>query len=147
MLPPVVRQAAAWSAAVICCSPSPRCWSSLVELRAATVPVNWRCCSLLYPAVPWMVSGASAEGWPAGLTCVLQGRGRLRGDRAAGQRAGAQRRRSPSPSSSPAAGRLAGVAPGPTGEKIRHALDNAKGRSLVSTITNGVLSGWAWPPS
>lgn len=32
---------------------------------------------------------------------------------------------------------------GPTGEKIRHALDNAKGEtnSLVSTITNGVLSG------
>lgn len=69
MLPPVVRQAAAWSAAVILLlSVASLLVFALVELRAATVPVVLALLgtSLLYPAVPWMVRRGVSRGWPPG---------------------------------------------------------------------------------
>ncbi|WP_307806653.1 AI-2E family transporter [Streptomyces sp. FH025] len=144
MLPPVVRQAAAWSVAVILLiAVASLLVFALVELRAATVPFVLALLgtSLLYPVVPWLVRRGVSRSLAAGLTCVVLvtavgGVVALLVNslvRSAPQIA----------SSLPKAGERLASWLGPLGEKIQHALSNTKGEtnSLVSTLTNGVLSG------
>ncbi|MFJ7277278.1 AI-2E family transporter [Kitasatospora sp. NPDC098663] len=144
MLPPVVRQAAAWAAAVILLlALASLLVFALVELRAATVPVVLALlgASLLYPAVPWLVRRGVNRGLAAGLTCVLLVAA-VCGVIALLVNALVHSAPQIAESLQQAGNQLAAWL-GPTGEKIRHALDNAKGEtnSLVSTVTNGVLSG------
>ncbi|MEV6973787.1 AI-2E family transporter [Kitasatospora sp. NPDC093806] len=144
MLPPAVRAAAAWSAAVILLiTVASLVVFALVELRAATVPVILALLgtSLLYPVMPWMVRRGVSRSVAAGLTCAVLvtavgGVIALLVNslvHSAPQIAAALQQ---------AGDRLAEWL-GPFGEKIRHALDNAQGEtnSLISTVTNGVLSG------
>ncbi|MFD8753909.1 AI-2E family transporter [Kitasatospora sp. NPDC059577] len=144
MLPPVLRRAAAWSAAVILLiAVASLVVFALVELRAATVPFILALlgASLLYPVVPWLVRHGVGRGLAAGLTCavlVVAGGGVIALlvnslVHSAPQIAEAL----------PAAGRRLEQWLGPLGQKIQHALNNAKGEtnSLVSTLTTSVLSG------
>ncbi|WP_327673928.1 AI-2E family transporter [Kitasatospora sp. NBC_00458] len=144
MLPPPIRAAAAWSAAVILLiTVASLVVYALVELRAATVPVILALLgtSLLYPVMPWMVRRGVSRSVAAGLTCAVlvaavSGVITLLVNslvHSAPQIADALQE---------AGDRIAEWL-GPLGEKIRHALDNAQGEtsSLVSTVTNGVLSG------
>ncbi|MFJ4186723.1 AI-2E family transporter [Kitasatospora sp. NPDC089509] len=144
MLPPAVRQAAAWSVAVILLiTVGSLVVFALVELRAATVPFILALlgASLLYPVVPWMVRRGVGRSLAAALTCVLL----------VAAVAGvivllvnSLVHSAPQIAASlPTAGRRLADWLGPFGAKIEHALTNAKGEtnSLVSTLTNGVLSG------
>ncbi|WNM44207.1 AI-2E family transporter [Kitasatospora sp. CM 4170] len=144
MLPPAIRAAAAWSAAVVLLiAVASLVGFALVELRAATIPVALALLgtALLYPVMPWMVRHGVGRGTAAGLTCALLvaavgGVVALLVNslvHSAPQIASALQE---------AGDRIAEWL-GPFGEKIRHALDNAQGESsaLVSTVTNGVLSG------
>ncbi|MER7844930.1 AI-2E family transporter [Kitasatospora sp. NPDC096077] len=144
MLPPAVRQAAAWSVAVILLiTVGSLVVFALVELRAATVPFILALlgASLLYPVVPWMVRRGVGRSLAAALTCVLL----------VAAVAGvivllvnSLVHSAPQIAASlPTAGRRLADWLGPFGAKIEHALTNAKGEtnSLLSTLTNGVLSG------
>lgn len=144
MLPPALRQAAAWSAAVILLiAVASLVVFALVELRAATVPFILALlgASLLYPVVPWLVRRGVGRGLAAGLTCavlVVAAGGVIALlvnslVHSAPQIAEAL----------PTAGRRLEQWLGPLGKKVQHALSNAKGEtdSLVSTLTNSVLSG------
>ncbi|MER7752581.1 AI-2E family transporter [Kitasatospora sp. NPDC097643] len=144
MLPPAVRQAAAWSAAVVLLiTVASLVVFALVELRAATVPVVLALlgASLLYPVVPWLVRRGVSRSLAAGLTCVLLvavGGGVIALLVNALVHSAPQIARS-----LPEAGDRLAEWLGPFGQKIRHTLGNAKGEtnSLVTTVTNGVLSG------
>ncbi|MGW3042127.1 AI-2E family transporter [Kitasatospora sp. NPDC001159] len=144
MLPPAVRQAAAWSVAVILLiTVGSLVVFALVELRAATVPFILALlgASLLQPVVPWLVRRGVGRSLAAGLTCVVlvvavAGVIVLLVNslvHSAPQIA----------ASLPAAGRRLADWLGPFGGKIQHALANAKGEtnSLVSALTSSVLSG------
>ncbi|MFG3229325.1 AI-2E family transporter [Kitasatospora sp. NPDC048194] len=144
MLPTAVRRAAAWSAAVILLiTVGSLAVFALVELRAATVPLILALLgtSLLHPVVPWLVRRGVSRGLAAGLTCVVlvvavAGVIVLLVNslvHSAPQIAVAL----------PAAGRRLADWLGPFGEKVQHALGNAKGETnaLVSTLTGSVLSG------
>ncbi|MEK2493265.1 AI-2E family transporter [Kitasatospora purpeofusca] len=144
MLPPALRAAAAWSAAVVLLiSVASLIVFALVELRAATVPVILALLgtSLLYPVMPWMVRRGFSRSVAAGLTCAVLvaavgGVIALLVNslvHSAPQIAHAL----------PEAGDRIADWLGPVGEKIRHVLANAQGEtnSLVSTVTDGVLSG------
>ena len=144
MLPPAVRCAAAWSAAVILLiTVGSLVVFALVELRAATVPFLLALlgASLLHPVVPWLVRRGLSRSLAAGLTCLVLvvavvGVVALLVNslvHSAPQIA----------ASLPAAGQRLARWLGPFGAKIQHALENAKGEtnSLLSTLTNGVLSG------
>ncbi|MEV7186724.1 AI-2E family transporter [Kitasatospora sp. NPDC093102] len=144
MLPPGLRQAAAWSAAVILLiAVASLVVFALVELRAATVPFVLALLgtSLLHPVVPWLVRRGVGRGLAAGLTCTVL-------VAAVGGvislLVNSLVHSAPQIAASlPEAGRRLSVWLGPFGAKIQHALGNAKGEtnSLVSTLTNGVLSG------
>ncbi|WP_405366094.1 AI-2E family transporter [Kitasatospora sp. NBC_00039] len=116
---------------------------ALVELRAATVPVILALLgtSLLYPAMPWMVRRGVGRGLAAGLTCALLVAA-VGGVIALLVNSLVHSAPQIAEALPQAGDRLANWL-GPFGEKIRHALDNAKGEtsSLVSALTNGVLSG------
>ncbi|SDT82141.1 Predicted PurR-regulated permease PerM [Streptomyces sp. TLI_053] len=144
MLPPPLRAAAAWSAAVVLLiTVASLIVFALVELRAATVPVILALLgtSLLQPVMPWMVRRGISRSLAAGLTCAVLvaavgGVIALLVNslvHSAPQIAHAL----------PEAGNRIADWLGPVGEKIRHALANAQGEtnSLVSTVTDGVLSG------
>ncbi|MFE6745162.1 AI-2E family transporter [Kitasatospora purpeofusca] len=144
MLPPPLRAAAAWSAAVVLLiTVASLVVFALVELRAATVPVILALLgtSLLYPVMPWMVRRGFSRSVAAGLTCAVLvtavgGVIALLVNslvHSAPQIAHAL----------PEAGNRIADWLGPVGEKIRHALADAQGEtnSLVSTVTDGVLSG------
>ncbi|MDY0813893.1 AI-2E family transporter [Kitasatospora purpeofusca] len=144
MLPPPLRAAAAWSAAVVLLiTVASLAVFALVELRSATVPVILALLgtSLLYPVMPWMVRRGFSRSVAAGLTCAVLvaavgGVIALLVNslvHSAPQIAHAL----------PEAGDRIADWLGPVGEKIRHALANAQGEtnSLVSTVTDGVLSG------
>ncbi|WP_405003064.1 AI-2E family transporter [Kitasatospora purpeofusca] len=144
MLPPPLRAAAAWSAAVVLLiTVASLVVFALVELRAATVPVILALLgtSLLYPVMPWMVRRGFSRSVAAGLTCAVLvaavgGVIALLVNslvHSAPQIAHAL----------PEAGDRIAAWLGPVGEKIRHVLANAQGEtnSLVSTVTDGVLSG------
>ncbi|MFB7614978.1 AI-2E family transporter [Kitasatospora sp. NPDC056181] len=144
MLPPSIRAASAWSVAgILLITVASLVGFALVELRAATIPVVLALLgtSLLYPVMPWMVRRGVGRGLAAGLTCALLvlavgGVITLLVNslvHSAPQIATALQQ---------AGDRIADWL-GPFGEKIRHALDNAKGEtsSLVTTVTSGVLSG------
>ncbi|MEV0534502.1 AI-2E family transporter [Kitasatospora sp. NPDC050463] len=144
MLPPPVRAAAAWSAAVILLiTVASLVVFALVELRAATVPVILALLgtSLLYPVMPWMVGRGLGRGPAAGLTCALLVAA-VGGVIALLVNSLVHSAPQIAESLQQAGDRLAAWL-GPVGEKIRHALDNASGEtsSLISTVTNGVLSG------
>lgn len=144
MLPPPVRAAAAWSAAVILLiTVASLVVFALVELRAATVPVILALLgtSLLYPVMPWMVGRGLGRGLAAGLTCALLVAA-VGGVIALLVNSLVHSAPQIAESLQQAGDRLAAWL-GPVGEKIRHALDNASGEtsSLISTVTNGVLSG------
>ncbi|MFG2843394.1 AI-2E family transporter [Kitasatospora sp. NPDC048296] len=144
MLPPAVRGAAAWSVAVILLiAVASLLVFALVELRAATVPFVLALlgAALLHPVVPWLVRRGVSRSLAAGLTCVVL----------VAAVAGvivllvnSLVHSAPHIAASlPAAGKRLADWLGPFGEKIQHALTNAKGEtnSLVSTLTSGVLSG------
>ncbi|MGV9264147.1 AI-2E family transporter [Kitasatospora sp. NPDC003701] len=144
MLPPPVRAAAAWSVAVILLiTVASLVVFALVELRAATVPVILALLgtSLLYPVMPWMVGRGLGRGLAAGLTCALLVAA-VGGVIALLVNSLVHSAPQIAESLQQAGDRLAAWL-GPVGEKIRHALDNASGEtsSLISTVTNGVLSG------
>ncbi|MFB6894694.1 AI-2E family transporter [Kitasatospora sp. NPDC056327] len=144
MLPAPVRAATAWSAAIVLLiTVASLVVFALVELRAATVPVILALLgtSLLYPVMPWMVRRGVSRSVAAGLTCAVLvaavgGVIYLLVNslvHSAPQIAHAL----------PEAGdRIAGWL-GPFGDKVRHALGDARGETdaLVSTLTSGVLSG------
>ncbi len=144
MLPPALRAAAAWSAAIVLLiTVASLVVFAFVELRAATVPVILALLgtSLLHPVVPWMVRRGVSRSLAAGLTCavLVAAVGGVLAllvnslVHSAPQIAHAL----------PEAGDRIAEWLGPAGEKIRHVLDNARGEtdSLVSTVTDGVLSG------
>ncbi|MFJ9842456.1 AI-2E family transporter [Kitasatospora sp. NPDC101155] len=144
MLPPAVRGAAAWSVAVILLiAVASLVVFALVELRAATVPFVLALlgAALLHPVVPWLVRRGVSRSLAAGLTCVVL----------VAAVAGvivllvnSLVHSAPHIAASlPAAGKRLADWLGPFGEKIQHALTNAKGEtnSLASTLTSGVLSG------
>ncbi|MFI8083206.1 AI-2E family transporter [Kitasatospora sp. NPDC086009] len=144
MLPPPVRAAAAWSVAVILLiTVASLVVFALVELRAATVPVILALLgtSLLYPVMPWLVRRGLGRGAAAGLTCALLVAA-VGGVIALLVNSLVHSAPQIAESLQEAGDRLADWL-GPVGEKIRHALDNASGEtsSLISTVTNGVLSG------
>ncbi|MFE5583835.1 AI-2E family transporter [Kitasatospora sp. NPDC056531] len=144
MLPPAVRGAAAWSVAVILLiAVASLVVFALVELRAATVPFVLALlgAALLHPVVPWLVRRGVSRSLAAGLTCivlvaVVVGVIVLLVNSLVNS--------APHIAASlPAAGNRLAEWLGPFGEKIQHALTNAKGEtnSLLSTLTSGVLSG------
>ncbi len=144
MLPPALRQSAAWSAAVILLiAVASLVVFALVELRAATVPIVLALlgASLLYPVVPWLVRRGVSRGLAAGLTCavlVVAVGGVI------ALLVNSLVHSAPQIATSlQEAGQRLSEWLGPVGAKIRHALDNAKGEtnSLLSTLTSGVLSG------
>ncbi|GAA1935112.1 AI-2E family transporter [Kitasatospora viridis] len=74
LLPPGVRRAAAWSAAVILfITVGALLVLAAVELRAATVPliIALLATALLEPVVPWLVRRGLGRGAAAGLTCAV----------------------------------------------------------------------------
>ncbi|MEU8511731.1 AI-2E family transporter [Kitasatospora sp. NPDC048722] len=144
MLPPAMRRAAAWSLAVILLiAVASLVVFALFALRAATVPFVLALlgASLLYPVVPWLVRRGVGRSLAAALTCAVLvaavgGVIALLVNslvHSAPQIATALQD----------AGRRIADWLGPFGEKIQHALGNAKGEtnSLVSTLGSGVLSG------
>ncbi|MEV7780939.1 AI-2E family transporter [Kitasatospora sp. NPDC088351] len=144
MLPPVVRAAAAWSAAVILLlAVAAFAVFAVVELRAATVPVILALLgtSLLHPVMSWMVRRGVSRGVAAGLTCAVLVVA-VGGVIALLVNSLAHSAPQIAAALQQAGDRLAEWL-GPVGEKIRHALDNAKGEtnSLVSALTNSVISG------
>ncbi|WP_345700821.1 AI-2E family transporter [Kitasatospora terrestris] len=73
-LPPPVRLAAAWSAAVILfIAVAAFVVYAFVALRAATIPViiSLLATSLLHPVMPWLVEHRVRRGLAAGLTCAV----------------------------------------------------------------------------
>ncbi|MFE6051496.1 AI-2E family transporter [Kitasatospora sp. NPDC056446] len=144
MLPPALRQTAAWSAAVILLiAVASLAVFALVELRAATVPIVLALlgASLLYPVVPWLVRRGVSRSLAAGLTCAVLVVA-VAGVIALLVNSLVHSAPQIATSLQEAGQRLADWL-GPVGVKIRHALDNAKGEtnSLVSMLTSGVLSG------
>ncbi|MGW1178897.1 AI-2E family transporter [Kitasatospora sp. NPDC002543] len=144
MLPPGLRQAAAWSVAVILLiAVASLVVFALVELRAATVPFVLALlgASLLYPVVPWLVRRGVGRGLAAGLTCTVLVAA-VGGVIALLVNSLVHSAPQIASSLQEAGERLADWL-GPLGAKIQHALSNAKGEtnSLVSTLTSGVLSG------
>ncbi|MFF3110140.1 AI-2E family transporter [Kitasatospora sp. NPDC057904] len=144
MLPPAMRRAAAWSVAVILLiAVASLVVFALVELRAATVPFVLALlgASLLYPVVPWLVRRGVGRSLAAALTCVVLVAA-VGGVIALLVNSLVHSAPQIATSLQRAGHRIADWL-GPFGEKIQHALDNAKGEtnSLVSTLTSGVLSG------
>ncbi|MFB7663259.1 AI-2E family transporter [Kitasatospora sp. NPDC056138] len=143
-LPPVVRSAAAWSAAVILfLAVAGFVVFALVSLRAATVPVILAllATALLQPVMPRLVDRGLGRGAAAALTCaallvaVFVVLAVLTNSlvHSAPQIADSLRQ---------AGDQLASWF-GPLGEKIRYALSQSagSGSSLVSSLANGLLSG------
>ncbi|MFD5559350.1 AI-2E family transporter [Kitasatospora griseola] len=144
MLPPSVRAAAAWSAAVILLiTVAGFAVFVVVELRAATIPmlVALLATALLYPVMPWLVNRGVSRGAAAGLTCatlvlvVTSGIALLVNslvDSAPQIAAGLQQ----------AGDRIASWL-GPLGDRIQYALRQSagSGSNLVDSLANGVLSG------
>ncbi|MFI5646242.1 AI-2E family transporter [Kitasatospora sp. NPDC051705] len=144
MLPPVLRQAAAWSAAVILLiAVASLVVFALVELRAATVPVVVALlgASLLYPVVPWLVRRGVGRGLAAGLTCAVLVA--FVGGVIALLVNSLVHSAPQIADSLQESGRRIADWLGPSGAKVQRALDNAKGEtnSLLSALTSGVLSG------
>ncbi|MDH6125782.1 AI-2E family transporter [Kitasatospora sp. GP82] len=143
-LPPAVRSAAAWSAAVILfLAVAGFVIYAFVALRAATVPVILAllATALLYPVMLWLVGRGLGRGAAAGLTCVVlvlavfAVLAVLTNSlvHSAPQIADSLRQ---------AGDQLAGWL-GPLGDKLRYALKQSagSGSSLVSSLADGVLSG------
>ncbi|MFF0390217.1 AI-2E family transporter [Kitasatospora sp. NPDC004615] len=144
MLPPSVRAAAAWSAAVILfVTVAVAAVFVVVALRAATIPmvVALLATALLYPVMPWLVNRGVGRGAAAGLTCatlVLVVTGGIAllvnslVNSAPQIAAGLQQ----------AGDRIASWL-GPLGDRIQYALRQSagSGSNLVDSLANGVLSG------
>ncbi|MDH6137195.1 putative PurR-regulated permease PerM [Kitasatospora sp. MAA4] len=74
LLPPAVRTAAAWSAAVILfIGVGAMVVFAFVELRAATIPMTVALLgtALLQPVMPWLVARGLGRGTAAALTCAV----------------------------------------------------------------------------
>nr|WP_073816108.1 AI-2E family transporter [Kitasatospora sp. CB01950] len=144
MLPPSIRAAAAWSAAVILfITVAGFAVFVVVELRAATIPmlIALLATALLYPVMPWLVKRGVSRGTAAGLTCatlvlvVTGGIGLLVNSLVSSApqiAAGLQQ----------AGDRIASWL-GPLGDRIQYALRQSagSGSTLVDSLANGVLSG------
>ncbi|MGK4585129.1 AI-2E family transporter [Kitasatospora sp. HPMI-4] len=143
-LPPAVRRAAAWSAAVILfLAVAGFLVFAFVQLRAATIPLVLAllATALLQPVMPWLVGRGLGRGAAAGLTCavlvvaVFAVLAVLTNSlvHSAPQIADSLRH----------AGEKVASWLGPLGEKIRHGLSESagSGSSLVSSLANGVISG------
>ncbi|MCU7820886.1 AI-2E family transporter [Kitasatospora sp. DSM 101779] len=144
VLPRPVRQAAAWSAAVLLlvAVAALLVWA-LVELQAATVPVIVALLgtALLEPVMPWLVRRGMRRGAAAGLTCtvlVLAVCGVL------ALLVNSLVHSAPDIAAAlTEAGRRIADWLGPLGQKIQYALQQSSGSgsNLVNSLANGVLSG------
>ncbi|WP_244305567.1 AI-2E family transporter [Kitasatospora cheerisanensis] len=144
MLPPPIRAAAAWSAAVILfLGVAGFVVFVVVELRAATIPmvIALLATALLHPVMPWLVNRGVSRGAAAGLTCatlvlaVTGGIALLVNSlvHSAPQIASGLQQ---------AGDRIASWL-GPLGGKIQYALQQSSGSgsNLVDSLASGVLSG------
>ncbi|MFJ1755098.1 AI-2E family transporter [Kitasatospora sp. NPDC088134] len=144
MLPPSVRAAAAWSAAVILLlTVAAFAVFVVVELRAATIPIliALLATALLHPVMPWLVRRGVSRGAAAGLTCtvlvlaVTGGIALLVNSlvNSAPQIASGLRQ---------AGDRIASWL-GPFGDKVQYALQQSSGSgsTLIDSLATGVLSG------
>ncbi|MEV6209765.1 AI-2E family transporter [Kitasatospora sp. NPDC051914] len=143
-LPPVVRLAAAWSAAVllVVAVAALLVWAA-VALKTATIPVIVALLgtSLLEPVMPWLVRRGMGRGAAAGLTCtvlVLAVCGVL------SLLVNSLVHSAPDIAAAlTEAGHRIADWLGPIGTKIQYALEQSSGSgsSMVNSLANGVLSG------
>jgi len=143
-LPPVVRTAAAWSAAVILfIAVGVLVVYAVVALRAATIPViiALLAVALLYPVMPWLVRHGVGRGAAAGLTCAVLV---LAVSSVIALLVNSLVHSAPqiAPALEEAGNRIADWL-GPFGDKIQYALQQSagSGSNLVNSLANGVLSG------
>ncbi|WP_441247799.1 AI-2E family transporter [Kitasatospora sp. McL0602] len=148
MLPPSVRAAAAWSAAVILfIGVATLVVYAFVALRAATIPMVLALLgtALLHPVMPWLVRRGLKRGLAAGLTCVVLV-AVVCGVLAVLTNSLVHSAPQIAASLQQAGQQLSDWL-GPAGAKIQHALSDTAGSggsavgSLVGSLASGVLSG------